>query len=232
MNLHQLFDAESSTYTYLLVDDSTQQGLLIDPVDRQVQRDLSLIKRLCITLEYVVETHAHADHVTSAGVIRIMTGAKAATPAGCGISAADIQLRDGMTIAWGDQELSVLHTPGHTAGSMCYLWGNRVFTGDTLLINGCGRTDFQSGSADELYSSITNKLFALPGDTIVYPGHDYRGFTASTIGLERKNNPRVADQSRAQFIEIMNNLALPKPKLLDTAVPANQNLGLPHGVQH
>lgn len=232
MNLHQLFDAESSTYTYLLVDDSTQQGLLIDPVDRQVQRDLSLIKRLCITLEYVVETHAHADHVTSAGVIRIMTGAKAATPAGCGISAADIQLRDGMTIAWGDQELSVLHTPGHTAGSMCYLWGNRVFTGDTLLINGCGRTDFQSGSADELYSSITNKLFALPEDTIVYPGHDYRGFTASTIGLERKNNPRVADQSRAQFIEIMNNLALPKPKLLDTAVPANQNLGLPHGVQH
>ena len=229
MNLHQLFDAESSTYTYLLLDTSTQHGLLIDPVDRQAERDLSLIKRLSVKLVYVVETHAHADHVTSAGRIREITGAKAATPAGCGIGPADIQLQDGMTLTWGDQSLTVLHTPGHTGGSMCYVWGHRVFTGDTLLINGCGRTDFQSGSADELFSSITNKLFMLPDETIVYPGHDYRGFTASMIGLERANDPRIAGKTRAEFVDIMQNLALPKPKLLDVAVPANQNLGLPHG---
>ena len=229
MNLHQLFDVESSTYTYLLVDTSARRGLLIDPVDRQVERDLSLIKRLCVTLDYVVETHAHADHVTSAGLIRKFTNAKAAAPSGCGISPADIQLHDGMTLNWGEQTLNVFHTPGHTAGSMCYGWGDRVFTGDTLLINGCGRTDFQSGSADDLYSSIINKLFTLPDDTTVYPGHDYRGFTASTIGLERTNNTRVAGKSRAEFIEIMDKLALPRPKLLDVAVPANQNLGLPHG---
>ena len=229
MNLHQLFDAESSTYTYLLLDTSTRHGLLIDPVDRQAERDLSLIKRLSVKLVYVVETHAHADHVTSAGRIREITGAKAATLAGCGIGPADIQLQDGMTLTWGDQSLTVLHTPGHTGGSMCYVWGHRVFTGDTLLINGCGRTDFQSGSADELFSSITNKLFMLPDETIVYPGHDYRGFTASTIGLERANNPRIAGKTRAEFVDIMQNLALPKPKLLDVAVPANQNLGLPHG---
>lgn len=197
MNLHQLFDAESSTYTYLLLDTSTRHGLLIDPVDRQAERDLSLIKRLSVKLVYVVETHAHADHVTSAGRIREITGAKAATPAGCGIGPADIQLQDGMTLTWGDQSLTVLHTPGHTGGSMCYVWGHRVFTGDTLLINGCGRTDFQSGSADELFSSITNKLFMLPDETIVYPGHDYRTFTASTISLERANNPRIAGKTRA-----------------------------------
>lgn len=227
-DLYQLFDAESSTFTYLLVDPPAREAVLIDPVDRQTDRDLALIARLQVNLKYVIETHAHADHVTSAGVVRERTGALAAAPSGCGISPADIQLEDGTALRFGTQSLLVVHTPGHTAGSMCFVWGSRVFTGDTLLINGCGRTDFQSGSATALFRSVTNRLFTLPDSTTVYPGHDYTGFTSSTIGIERRCNPRLANKSEAEFIAIMDSLNLPKPKLIDVAVPANQNLGLPH----
>jgi sulfur dioxygenase len=148
----------------------------------------------------------------------------------CGITAASVQLEDGDVIRFGEgEEIKMLHTPGHTAGSMSFVWRSNVFTGDTLLIDGCGRTDFQSGSAAALYDSITQKLFALPETTLVWPAHDYKGRSVSTIGWEKNNNSRVANRSKDSFIELMNNLNLPMPKLLDVAVPANQNLGLPHG---
>jgi glyoxylase-like metal-dependent hydrolase (beta-lactamase superfamily II) len=150
-------------------------------------------------------------------------------PSGCGIPPAEVQLNDGDVIRFGDGEtIQVLHTPGHTAGSMSYLWRGNLFTGDTLLIDGCGRTDFQSGSAADLYDSVTGKLFTLPGDTRVWPGHDYKGQSVSTIGWEREHNARLANRSRADFVALMEALNLPRPRLIDVAVPANRNLGLPH----
>ena len=188
------------------------------------------LERLDLKLAYILETHAHADHVTSAGRLRELTGAKAAVPAGCGIAPAELQLADGDVIRFGDgEEITVLHTPGHTAGSMSYVWRGNVFTGDTLLIDGCGRTDFQSGSAEALYDSVTGKLFVLPDDTRVWPGHDYKGQSVSTIGWEKRHNARLANRSRGEFVALMAGLDLPKPKMIDIAVPANQNLGLPHG---
>jgi glyoxylase-like metal-dependent hydrolase (beta-lactamase superfamily II) len=159
-----------------------------------------------------------------------MTGAKAAVPSGCGIPPAELQLHDGDVIDFGNgEQIAVLHTPGHTAGSMSYTWRGNVFTGDTLLINGCGRTDFQSGSAQALYDSATNKLFKLPDETRMWPGHDYQGQSVSTIGWEKRHNARLANRSRAEFVELMDKLDLPRPKLIDVALPANRNLGLPHG---
>ena len=224
----QLFDPESSTYTYLLVADDGKSAVLIDPVDHQLERDLAHLKRLGLELEYILETHAHADHVTGAGKLREVTGAKAAVPAGCGIAAAEVQLDDGDVIRFGrTEEITVLHTPGHTAGSVSFLWRGNVFTGDTLLIDGCGRTDFQSGSSAAMYQSVTGKLFALPDDTRVWPGHDYKGQTVSTIGWEKRHNARLANRSLEEFEQLMAGLNLPKPKMIDVAVPANQNLGLP-----
>jgi sulfur dioxygenase len=227
----QLFDTESSTYTYILHDPDTNQAVIIDPVDRHWQRDLEELQRLGLQLVYVLETHAHADHVTSAGKLCQITGARAAVPTGCGIPAAEVQLEHGNVLRFGhDEEIQVLHTPGHTAGSMAFVWRGNVFTGDTLLIDGCGRTDFQSGSATALYDSVTTRLFTLPDHTLVWPGHDYKGRSVSTIGWERKNNSRLANRSREDFIDLMNKLNLPKPKLIDVAVPANQNLGLSHSI--
>ena len=233
MNLNpiQLFDAESSTFTYILSAPGSTDAVIIDPVDQHCARDVLHLKRLGLKLVFILETHAHADHVTSAGKLRQITGAKAAVPSGCGIPPAEIQLNDGDVIRFGDgEEIHVLHTPGHTAGSMSYLWRGNVFTGDTLLIDGCGRTDFQSGSSGDLYDSVTGKLFALPGDTRMWPGHDYKGQSVSTIGWERLHNARLANRSREQFAELMAGLNLPKPKMLEIAVPANQNLGLVHSV--
>jgi len=232
MNLNpiQLFDTESSTFTYILTAPGSNQAVIIDPVDRQLERDLRHLERLGLQLALVLETHAHADHVTSAGRLRALTGARAAVPSGCGIAAAELQLNDGDVLRFGDaEEIRVLHTPGHTAGSMSYLWRGNVFTGDTLLIDGCGRTDFQSGSSDALYDSVTGKLFALPDDTRMWPGHDYKGQAVSTIGWEKRHNARLANRSREDFHVLMSELKLAKPKLIDIAVPANQNLGLPHG---
>lgn len=227
----QLFDSESSTFTYLLYDPQGSEAVIIDPVDRQSQRDLQQLERLNLRLAYIFETHVHADHVTSAGRLRQLTGAKTMVPGGCGVSMADVQLRDGDVINFGlDEQIRVLHTPGHTAGSMSFLWRGNVFTGDALLIDGCGRTDFQSGSAETLYDSIYKKLFTLSDSTLVWPGHDYKGQSVSTIGWEKRNNSRLAGRDKSGFIELMNNLHLPKPKLIDVAVPANQNLGLPHAV--
>lgn len=232
MNINpiQLFDAESSTFTYILCGPGSREAVIIDPVDHNLERDLAHLRRLGLTLAYVLETHAHADHVTSAGKLRELTGAKACVPSGCGIPPAEVQLNDGDVIRFGGGEtISVLHTPGHTAGSMSYVWRGNVFTGDTLLIDGCGRTDFQSGSADALYDSVTNKLFTLPDDTRVWPGHDYKGQSVSTIGWEKRNNARLANRSRDEFAQLMAALNLPRPKLIDVAVPANRNLGMSHG---
>ncbi|WP_436106446.1 MBL fold metallo-hydrolase [Massilia sp. LjRoot122] len=231
MNLNpiQLFDTDSSTFTYILVAPGEKEAVIIDPVERHWERDLQHLQRLGLKLRYVFETHAHADHVTSAGRLCELTGAVAAVPGGCGITPAELQLKDGDVIRFGaDEEIRVLHTPGHTAGSMSYVWRGNVFTGDTLLIDGCGRTDFQSGSAESLYDSVTSKLFTLPDDTLMWPGHDYKGQAVSTIGWEKRHNARMVNRSRADFVQLMGELKLPKPKLIDVAVPANQNLGLPH----
>lgn len=224
----QLFDGESSTFTYILSVPGGRDAVIIDPVDSHWERDLQQLQRLGLQLAFVLETHAHADHVTSAGKLRQVTGAGAAVPSGCGIASADMQLEDGDVIRFGaDQQIQVLHTPGHTAGSVCYLWQGNLFSGDTLLINGCGRTDFQSGSAAALYDSVMTKLFTLPDATRVWPGHDYKGQSASTIGWEKKHNARLAGRSRQDFVALMDNLNLPKPKLIDIAVPANRQLGMP-----
>jgi len=229
VNPIQLFDAESSTYTYILAAQDGNDAVIIDPVDRHCERDLAHLARLGLKLAYVLETHAHADHVTSAGRLRERTGARAAVPSGCGIAPAELQLDDGDTVRFGAHEaIRVLHTPGHTAGSVSFLWRDNLFSGDTLLIDGCGRTDFQGGSAAALYDSIHGKLFTLPGATRVWPAHDYKGQSVSTIDWEREHNARLAGRSRADFIALMDSLDLPRPKLIDIAVPANRQLGLGH----
>jgi sulfur dioxygenase len=224
----QLFDPVSSTYTYILWNEASKEALIIDPVDTQVQRDVGIIQTLGLTLKWSVETHAHADHVTSSGVLAEQLAAQTAAPSGCDIGTAGTQLRHGDVLHFGCEELKCLHTPGHTAGSMSFVWRGHAFTGDTLLINGCGRTDFQSGSNEDMYRSLTEVLFALPDDTIVWPGHDYNGKTSSTIGHEKATNARVAGKTLAEFSRIMDELHLPKPKLIDVAVPANRISGLRH----
>ena len=224
----QLFDPASSTYTYVLADPRTREALIIDPVDEQLERDLAVLQEHGLRLAWTVETHAHADHITSAGLLAEHAGARTAAPQGCAIGTAAVQLKHGDVLRFGGEELRALHTPGHTAGSMSYLWRGNVFTGDTLLIDGCGRTDFQSGSSAQLYRSITEVLFALPDDTVVWPGHDYRGRTHSTIGQEKRTNARVAGKSLAEFVKIMDELNLPRPRRIDEAVPANQASGLRH----
>jgi glyoxylase-like metal-dependent hydrolase (beta-lactamase superfamily II)/rhodanese-related sulfurtransferase len=228
MNPIQLFDPQSSTYTYILFDETSREAVIIDPVDEQLERDLSVLKEHQLNLIWIIETHAHADHVTSAWRLAEHTGAKTAAPEHCQIRSATRQLSDRDTLSFGQESLTARHTPGHTAGSMSYLWRHCVFTGDTLLINGCGRTDFQSGSAADLYQSITEKLFTLPNETAVYPGHDYNGAKHSSIGDEKAHNPRLAGKTAAQFIDIMSNLNLPQPKRIHEAVPANLRLGIRH----
>lgn len=223
---HQLFDTTSSTFTYVLADPTVREAVIIDPVDSHFEAYLRLFEREALILRYALETHAHADHVTSSGPLCQRTGAKAAAPVHCGILPADLQLEDGATIRFGNETLLAVHTPGHTAGSMSYLWRDCVFTGDALLIGGCGRTDFQSGDAGALYDSVTGRLFTLPDATRVYPAHDYHGRTASTIGAEKRDNPRFVGRTREQFVRLMDSLDLPKPRLIDVAVPANQRLGL------
>jgi glyoxylase-like metal-dependent hydrolase (beta-lactamase superfamily II)/rhodanese-related sulfurtransferase len=228
----QLFDPESSTYTYVLFDVDSREALIIDPVDTQLERDLAVLRERGLRLTWTVETHAHADHITSAGKLAEHVGAHTAAPAVCGISTASVQLNDGDELHFGRQSIRALATPGHTAGSMCFTWNvdgsHHVFTGDTLLINGCGRTDFQSGSAEAMYHSLTQVLFKLPDDTLVWPGHDYQGRSHSTIGQEKAGNARVAGKSLEEFVAIMKALNLPRPRRIDEAVPANLTSGLRH----
>jgi sulfur dioxygenase len=229
----QLFDPVSSTYTYVLFDTDTRDAVIIDPVDAQLERDLNVLKQYGLRLKYVMETHAHADHITSGAQLIEHTGAMVATPIFCNVTPAAIQLKDGDVLTFGAEKIEAMHTAGHTAGSMSFLWRDHVFTGDTLLIGGCGRTDFQSGSADALYDSITLILFKLPDTTTVWPAHDYKGQTSSTIGEEKRSNPRLVDEhgerrSKESFVSLMGALNLPKPRLLDQAVPANIMMGLHH----
>ncbi|KAF0843784.1 glyoxylase-like metal-dependent hydrolase (beta-lactamase superfamily II) [Methylovorus glucosotrophus] len=220
----QLFEPNSSTYTYLITDGD--QALLIDPVITEIDIYLALLAEHQLELAWTLETHVHADHITAGGELRQRIGSRSAVGALCGASAADRQLKDGDSVQLGNEQLQVIATPGHTPGSVSFLWKDRVFTGDSLLINGCGRTDFQGGDAGVLYDSISQRLFTLPDETLVYPGHDYQGRRVSCIGQEKTINPRLAGKSRDAFIEIMASLDLPKPRLIDIAVPANRRCGV------
>ena len=227
MLFKQLLDKESCTLTYLIADLKTQEAVLIDPVDTQLELYLQLLKTHDLTLKYSLETHVHADHITASGKLRQQLGAKTAVSALCGAITADIQIQNGDSFEFGDGEsIKVITTPGHTPGSISFLWRDRVFTGDSLLIDGCGRTDFQAGNTEQQFDSITQKLFTLADETIVYPGHDYKGRWISNIIQERTTNSRLAGKTKAEFIEIMNKLNLPKPKLIDMAVPANRYCGI------
>lgn len=221
MVFRQLFDPASSTYTYLLADEATREAVLIDPVKEYAERDQALLATLGLELKYILETHVHADHITGASALKATTGAETVVPLDCGASGFDRTLVDGDQVRFGNETIRAIHTPGHTPGSMSYLWRDRVFTGDTLLIGGCGRADFQKGDAHVLYRSITQKLFTLPDETLVFPGHDYKDRRVSCIGEEKATNPRLAGKSEAEFADIMNKLDLAKPKRIDEAVPAN-----------
>ncbi len=224
MFLRQLFDAETSTYTYLLADPETGEAALIDPVRELCQRDLRLLAELGLRLVLVLETHVHADHVTSAAALCDATGATSA--ASCeGAKCAGIRLKDGDVLRLGSLEIRAIATPGHTLDSTSFYVDGNVFTGDALLVRGTGRTDFQSGDAGALYDSITRRLFELPEATLVWPGHDYRGHTVSSIGEEKRFNPRLAGKTREEFVKIMSELALAPPKRIAIAVPANLACG-------
>lgn len=222
----QLFDSESHTYTYLLADSLSRQAVLIDPVLELLDRDLTLIQQLDLVLSYVLETHAHADHVTSAGELRSRTNAVTVASSASGVSCADQKVVDQQTLHVGNINILVLSTPGHTNGCVSYYVGNRVFTGDALCIRSAGRTDFQGGSPSVLYHSIREKLYRLPDETLVYPAHDYQGMTVSTIGEEKRFNRRInATTTESEFVNLMNSLNLPEPKKIMTALPANLNCG-------
>ncbi|MBR8826345.1 MAG: MBL fold metallo-hydrolase [Gomphosphaeria aponina SAG 52.96 = DSM 107014] len=225
MLFRQLFDQESSTYTYLIADPVTKEAVLVDPVLEQVERDLKLIQELGLTLKYGLETHLHADHITGTGKLREITGCQGIVPENAQAACADRHIKHGEVLQLGEVKIEAIATPGHTDSHMAYLVGDKLLTGDSLFIRGCGRTDFQSGDAGILYDSITQRLFTLPDETLVYPGHDYRGHTVSTIGEEKQLNPRLAGRGRADFIQIMDNLNLPNPKKIMEAVPANQACG-------
>lgn len=227
----QFYDQTSSTLTYLIADAESKKAILIDPVTENIDEYLNVIKASQFELVYSLETHVHADHITAGGKLRTITHAKTAVSKDCGADTADIQLKDHDVISFGNETISVISTPGHTAGSVSFLWRDRLFTGDSLMINGCGRTDFQSGDAGQLYESIFTRLFTLPDETLVYPGHDYNGRRVSSIAQEKLINPRLANKTKDEFISIMNHLDLPKPKLIDIAVPANRKCGVPEPQQ-
>ena len=226
MLFRQLFARESSTYTYLIAAPKRKIALLVDPVLEQVERDRQLLIELGLTLQYCLETHIHADHITGTGKLRSLTGCLGIVPEKAHIACADRHIKDGEILQLGEITLEAIATPGHTDSHTTYrVNGDRILTGDALFIRGCGRTDFQSGDAGTLYDAVTNRLFTLPEATLVYPGHDYRGHTVSTVGEEKRWNPRFAGKSQAQFIEFMNNLNLPTPKKMMEAVPANERCG-------
>ena len=226
MLFRQLFDRETSTYTYLIADTDTKEAVLVDPVLEQLGRDYKLIQELGLTLKYCLETHIHADHITGTGKLRDLTGSQSIAPEKANVACADGYIRDGKILTVGAVKIEAIATPGHTESHFAYLVdGHRLLSGDALFIRGCGRTDFQNGDPGTLYDSITEKLFTLPEETLVYPGHDYRGHCVSTIGEEKLFNPRLAGKDRSSFIEIMNNLNLPDPAKIMEAIPANRECG-------
>jgi len=227
MIFRQLFETETSTYSYLLACERTRRAALIDPVASELDDYIELLQALNLKLIYTLETHVHADHITASGLLRETLGSKSVVHRDAGAMCADLLVTDGVLLQVGDLEFEVRHTPGHTNGCVSYVMSDRVFTGDALLIGGSGRTDFQQGNAGQLYDSITGKLFSLPPDTLVYPGHDYQGNTVSTIKQEIAKNVRLGGgKTRDEFIAIMQDLKLAYPRFIDKALPANQSCGL------
>jgi glyoxylase-like metal-dependent hydrolase (beta-lactamase superfamily II)/rhodanese-related sulfurtransferase len=230
MLFRQLFDAETSTYTYLLADERTREAVLIDPVFEQFERDAGLISELGLRLVFVLDTHVHADHVTAQGLHRQRFGAKTVLSERSGAVCADVLVKDGDRIEFGGHTLEVRETPGHTDGCLTFVCREprMAFTGDALLIRGCGRTDFQSGDARSLFRSVRERVFTLPDDTLIYPAHDYKGRTVSSVGEEKQHNPRLGDRrSLQEFVQLMAGLKLPAPRKIEVAVPANLACGLP-----
>ena len=232
MIFRQLFEPQSSAYTYLLACGRTREAALIDPVLETLERDLALLSELGLTLSTTIETHIHADHVTGAARLRDATGCKVAVPERSNGHHVDRPIREGEPIVVGDVSIDPLYTPGHTDDHHCYFVdgtdGARIFTGDALLIDGCGRTDFQQGDAAALYRSVHSKIFTLPGETLVYPGHDYQQRRVSSVAQEQARNARLGGgKSLDEFVAIMAALNLPRPKKMDVAVPANRECGVP-----
>ncbi|CAH0400196.1 unnamed protein product [Chilo suppressalis] len=223
----QLFDTVSSTYTYLLADNRTREAVLIDPVIEHAERDAKLINELGFVLLFAMNTHMHADHVTGTGKLKsLLPGTKSVIGKASGAQA-DLHLVEGDLVKFGDYQLLATATPGHTNGCFTYICHEQgiAFTGDTLLIRGCGRTDFQEGSSETLYQSVHKKIFTLPDNYTLYPAHDYKGQTATTVGEEKRYNPRLT-KTLEEFIHIMDTLNLPYPKMIDKAIPANKVCGI------
>jgi len=230
MIFRQLFDDASSTFTYLLADENEKEAILIDAVFSQAKRDLALLDELGLTLVLAADTHAHADHITAAWLLNQKTGCRIASAKAIGAEHVDVPLEDGQEFGVAGVTLRAISTPGHTDGCMSYVMADQsmVFTGDALLIRGCGRSDFQQGSAHKLFESITSKLFALPDSCLVYPAHDYHDRSVSTIGEEKAFNARVGGgANETDFVEYMNAMKLPHPKKIDEALPANLRSGCP-----
>tara|TARA_Y100001970_G_scaffold257519_1_gene336304 strand:- start:1821 stop:2513 length:693 start_codon:yes stop_codon:yes gene_type:complete len=221
MIFNQLFDNKSSTYTYIISSGKGREALIIDPVLEKTEEYLELLKNLDLKLVKVIDTHIHADHITGLNELSKRTNCTKIMGEHSKSEVVDLKIKENEIIKIENFELKALYTPGHTDCSYSFLMNDRVFTGDTLLINGTGRTDFQNGSAETQYDSLFNKLLKLPEKTIVYPAHDYNGKKFSTIGNEKKNNPRLQVNSLNQYIEMMDNLKLANPKMMDIAVPAN-----------
>ena len=225
----QLFDETSSTFTYLLWCPKTMEGILIDPVDVQVERDLKVVSEIGVKLLYGLNTHAHADHITGTGILKTKVENLKSVISKASEAKADIHVEPGDKIVFGERSITVRATPGHTAGCCSFVTDDEmaVFTGDALLIQGCGRTDFQGGSPSTLYDSVHSQLFTLPDECVVYPAHDYKGRFSSKIETEKATNPRLGGtKTKQEFIEIMNNLNLSVPKKIDVAVPANMVCGV------
>jgi len=227
MFVRQLFDRETSTYTYLIADEASNEAAIIDPVKEQFDRDVLLIEQLGFNLKYALETHVHADHITSSGKMREKFSSKVALHENSGAKCADILLTDNDELTLGDNVIKAIYTPGHTNADISFAIDGIVFTGDALLVRDCGRTDFQLGSSAALYNSINDKIFSLDENTTIYPGHDYYGFTASTVKEEKQFNNRLGNgKTEDEFTEIMNNLDLSLPKKIKESVPGNTNCGL------
>ena len=227
MIFRQLFEPLSSTYTYLLGCEDTGEAALIDPVMPAWQRDLRAVNELGLRLVMTIDTHIHADHITSASLLKREVGSRITVPALDALPCTDVGMEDSTPLQIGGVRLDPMHTPGHTDNHFAVVAGDRVFTGDALLIDGCGRTDFQSGDSCALYKSVRGKLFGLPAETLVYPAHDYQGRWVSSIAQERQRNPRLgADRTLEDFVELVANLNLPYPKFIDHAVPGNKACGV------
>ncbi|XP_069682555.1 persulfide dioxygenase ETHE1, mitochondrial [Periplaneta americana] len=223
----QLFDKESSTYTYLLADITSKEAVIIDPVLELAERDAQLIKDLGLNLKYAMNTHMHADHVTGTGLLKKLLPGSKSLISKCSGAQADVYVNDGQAVEFGRHKLEVRATPGHTNGCVTYVIHEQglAFTGDTLLIRGCGRTDFQEGNPKTLFDSVHNRIFSLPDNFKLYPAHDYKGQTSTTVGEEKHYNPRLT-KPLEEFVKIMDNLNLPYPRMIDRAVPANRVCGL------